>query len=446
MIYAKLQVASLRTVEDISHTGQDIITVDSGKIMQLNGRLSVLDDSISRHAFDTVQLNFRGEFSGDIPIASTSIEHTIGIIASTVGGKFVLEDIVTLTDVKTSNDFQASSIPGKDLSIGKHANFFFNIPRTAHRSDGTVRTLPLSSIISGVSSVTQRGTLSDRKIIPGECEVSYWIHAQFRCAGREVGSLNEPVRISSLYSDLRLSLSKGLPMNIRAPFDMISRLRFTKAPELTLSLYEPDVAINYDPASGKRTAVIPLAVAMDLEALASGWASFDGRQSFKCTVEAKWKVNTRFSIAPMRSSSQRLKPTEAVHKTTTASTQKSIILFRPLPGYQEDCGLKFATSKSYVATSQLELLVPGSVSQPSLRWDYLSRGYSLDLRLKFHGIQGAPKYSLQTTIPVTVLECGSRPEEESKDEIVVHVAEVDDQDQTPQRIPMASAPPPLYFR
>jgi hypothetical protein len=193
-----------------------------------------------------------------------------------------------------------------------------------------------------------------------------------------------------------------------------------------------------------------------------------------CIADAKWLVNTRFSTQSGCNGSDRLKPTEVIRKTSTASTHKSTILFRPLPRYDDREAKPTTTAHDqaapFIATSQLDLPVPDAVSQPSLDWRYLARTYTLQLSLQFRGVQGTPNYSLNVSLPVSVSAYGSKADDALLGEVFLDysetAAEPDEEDallemlgplsigqlqgQTPpQAQPQRAAvrtPPPPYFR
>ncbi|OQV00429.1 hypothetical protein CLAIMM_05923 [Cladophialophora immunda] len=407
MIYARLQVGRPTAGEAVPPMPDNVDDVACNRApSRINGRLSVLDDSIRRQAFDTVQLGLRG------------------VITSSVGYRHVLEDIITLTDVKAVSDFrQTTCISETDTRKGRHLDFYFELPTTISSEAGIFRPLPLSGVFKGTTTVTQSTALNDHRVTHGDCEVSYWIEAQFRLSGLQVGFLNQHIQISSLYPCLRATPTRGTPLTIRAKPDILARCRFQKIPSLSLTLPEADLTIKREPQTGKRQISVPLTVAMD----ASESLPMDARQSLKCSVEVKWEVNTRFSITPGRPSAARLRAGEVIYKTTTASTQKSTILFRPLPQYDDPRRAQNAKknpAEPYVATSQLDLAVPDAVSQPSIDFRYLSRTYTLDLSLTFHGGHGAPKYSLHTSIPLSVTAYGSKADDAAKHQVVVDVSEI----------------------
>lgn len=60
MIYARLQISKPATGEAVPPLGPDAHDSTNNGSLRINGRLSVLDDSIKRQAFDTVQLSLRG--------------------------------------------------------------------------------------------------------------------------------------------------------------------------------------------------------------------------------------------------------------------------------------------------------------------------------------------------------------------------------------------------
>ncbi len=374
-----------------------------------------------------------------------------------------------MTDIKSISEFGRSAPTEPNANDRAcHAGFYFELPTNALTGQGKVRALPLTTNISGTTRLNQSTTVNDNRAIPGECEVSYWIEAQFRLSGRQVGYLSEQVKISSLYPRLVASLSQGLPLTLAAKPDLLSRCRMQKSPDLSVTLYEPDMLIERSRQSAKRRVILPIAVTIDSQQHSAGTKSIDSRQSIKCTAAVKWEVDTRFSVGSVHTSSKRSKPGETVQKTTTASTQKEAILFRPLPSYdgQAALGSRHANPASYIATSQLDLDVPDAVSQPSLNcWAQLSRTYYLDISLSFHGLQGAPKYSVHSKIPLLVSAIGRRPEDVLKEDITIDVAEMSDDgdstdsvdsnlvpetDQAPcegQRTPARrTTPPPPYFR
>ncbi|KIY02998.1 uncharacterized protein Z520_01464 [Fonsecaea multimorphosa CBS 102226] len=407
MIYARLLVGKPTPGKAVSPLPDNVDGVACNRgPSRINGRLSVLEDCIRRHAFDTVQLCLRG------------------VITSSVGYKHAIEDIITLTDVKAMSDFRHSTcISETDTRKVRHLDFYFELPTTIAGQDGVFRPLPLTGVFTGTTTITQNTALNDHRVERGDCEVSYWVEVNFRLSGTQVGFLNQHIQISSLYPCLRASPARGNPLTIRAKPDILSRCRFQKPPDLSLTLSEADMTIKRDAQTGKRHISVPLTVAMD----ASEALSMDSRQSLKCSVEAKWEVNTRFSTTPGRPSAAKVRAGEVIYKKTTASTHKSTILFRPLPQYDDyrraQKGKK-NPAEPYVATSQLDLAVPDAVSQPSLEWKHLSRTYTLDLSMTFHGGQGAPKYSLHNGISLLVKADASKADDAAKSQIVVDVSEV----------------------
>lgn len=374
----------------------------------------------------------------------------LGVIASCIGRQTSLEDIITLTDIKSAGDFRSHTISNQKHSTQAcYVDFFFKLPTHASASAGLTKTLPLTTTIEGSTSVTQSTAMNDRHIVQGECEVSYWIEAQFRSRGRQVGSLHQPVQISGLYPHLHISLSNGQPLTIDATPDLLARWKMQKSPKLSVSIYEPEITIVRDHKTGKRHISIPIAVAMEMQTPPGGSTSIDARQSLKCSVDAKWQVSDRFSIIPVRGKGQIPLRGEAINKTSTASTQKSNILFRPLPVYENsDTSKDKSTQTSYVAASALELSVPDAISQPSMCWNHFARSYKLDLSLTFHGLQGAPKYKANSIIPVAVTTQYESVEKQ-KNQLVVGVLETDPdgledaEDDHGLDIPLSNAPEPL---
>ena len=220
--------------------------------------------------------------------------------------------------------------------------------------------------------------------------------------------------------------------------------------------------VEYDRASGKRRIVLPLTVAMN----SSEHLHRHSRQSLACVVEAKWQVNTRFSTMVASKYSNRPKASEIIRKTTTASTQKTNFLFRPLPHYDDRDFIKSSPAEPFVATSELELDVPDTISQPSLDWKHLSRTYTLNLSLQFRCGQGMPNYSLETSNPLSVIAYGSKADDAALSAVALDLWEaVSDSDEEDDQLEMLGSmrinqeralrgsqrtatrtPPPAYFR
>ncbi|KAL2415609.1 hypothetical protein ABEF95_002716 [Exophiala dermatitidis] len=364
-----------------------------------------------------------------------------GIIISSIGGDTAIEDIITLTDFRDSTDFvSALSISQAQAQNNapntRHVDFYFELPAYVTAADGISRPIPLSTKVSGTTTTsaypTGGGGLNghqQQQHIHGDCEVSYWIEAQFRLAGSEVGFLCKHVRISSSsspYPRLRasLALAIGTPPSSLSPSPFLPlrakphllarccRFLLQKSPTLNVTLFEPQppdkaAIIEHEHNkhdSPKRRVTIPLALTMDNTTTVGIKTRLDYRQSFKCSVVAKWLVHTRFSTISLAGISRdRAVSTSIVHKTSTASSQKCNILFRPLPAYPGEADQR-GRGCSYAATSQIDLTVPDAVSQPSLRWTHLIRSYTLQLSMDFHGVHGVPRYRVDTTeIPVTVI-------------------------------------------
>ena len=382
---------------------------------------------------------------------------------TSIGYKSALEDIVTLTDIKAVTDFRASPHNNQDdTQNGRHVDFYFELPTSTLATDGLFRPLPLSGVFKGMTNLSQNSPLNDNRIIHGECEVSYWIEAKFRRAGKQVGYLHRHVQVRSLYPNLQASLAKAGPLTMRAKPDILTRCRLQKSPDLSVTLSESEMTVDCDDNTGKRRITLPLAVAIN----AVDGYSMHPRQSLTCVVEAKWQVSTCFSTLDGCKGFDRAKARETIRKTTTASTQKTNIHFRPLPQYDDRDVVKRNPADPFLATSQLELHVPDAVSQPSLSLKHLSRTYTLNLSLQFRGGQGTPNYSLQVGMPLSVTAYGSKADDAALGAVTLDFLEAssesDEEDDLlemlgplsidheqlatrPQRAATRTPPPP-YFR
>ena len=280
-----------------------------------------------------------------------------GVIAAGIASKTGLEDIVTLTDIKTPADFHPTPVSHQiESPKGRHLDFFFRLPTSVSSRTGALQTLPPSMAIKGTTSPSPQATMNQHHVIQGECDVTYWIQARFRLSGRQVGYLDQKVRIAGLYPHLQASLPKGLPLTLRAKPDLLARCKTLRVPELSVSLYEPDLKVEQESQSGKRRITIPLALSMQ-SLLSASSNSMDTRQSFECSVEASWEINDRFSATLPVLGSSRPAISDIVQKIRTLSAAKAKIFFRPLPTYDHHDNRKAYSTKQdpYVATSQLEL-------------------------------------------------------------------------------------------
>ncbi|KAJ9611190.1 hypothetical protein H2200_004373 [Cladophialophora chaetospira] len=439
MIYARLQVEDQPTTPLASSDSAG--TYDTAP--RINGRVSVLDDSIARRAFDSVHLCLRG------------------VLVTTIGHKSAIEDIITLTDIKTATEFKGVSSNGAgDTQNGRHADFYFQLPTTTSTANGVFRPLPLSKVFKGTVNSSQNSPLNDNRIISGECEVSYWIEAKFRRGGQQVGFLHRHVQVLSLYPHLRASVAKAGSLTVCAKPDLLTRCRFQKSPDLSVTFPESEMTVECDSATGKRHITLPLSAAINVpEGLPTRF-----RHSLTCVVEAKWQVNTCFSTLSCKCS-DRSRASETVRKTTTASTQRTTIIFRPLPRYDERDVVKTDPADPFLVTSQLELQVPDALSQPSLSWKHLSRAYTLNLALHFRSGSGTPNYSLPVALPLSVTAYGSKADDAAFGAIARNYMEItsdDGEDEVlglfgppsieeehertrPQRAATRTPPPP-YFR
>ncbi|KIW11582.1 hypothetical protein PV08_10883 [Exophiala spinifera] len=446
MIYGRLQVDPPSGGEALPPYLQQADFHPGNGFPRLNGRLSLSEHSVTHNSFDSIRLCFRG------------------VIISSIGGKSTLEDIITLTDVKSIADFEPAQ---NSASQTRHVGFYFEVPTNVSSSEGKLRALPLTTSISGTTGSSQHMAVNDNRTIHGDCEVSYWIEAQFRRRGKQVGYLSEKVKVSFLYPHIRVSLARDAPFVLSARPDLLSRWRFQKGPDLSVTVYPPDTVTERSPQTGKRRLVLPLAATLCLKQSSAGTHSIESRQSMKCSASVKWETDTRFATRSLQVGAGRLNSGEIVQKITTASVQKHTILFRPLPQY-DDRPVRSDLDRaqtSLVATSQLELEIPDAICQPSLDgWNFLARTYYLDVTLNFHGIQGAPKYNIQKRIPLRVSALRRTDEGVLKDDIAIDVLEMSDDESSVdgrssdhnsvndqaepqgQRTPARRAtPPPPYF-
>ena len=251
--------------------------------------------------------------------------------------------LITLTDVRSPRDFQLTACdPDSDEPQSRHLDFYFDFPAKGSIRDknpGQSPYFPPSRTISGLTHIQQPSALSDRHIVRGICEVSYWIEAQFRLGGQKVGCITRAVQLE----DLSPRLCAALPsesLSWHAKPDLLARCRFQKSPELNVQICQPEFPLVQDADGGpQRVLNIPLAVTLDVPPPAGGGHEIDTRQSLRCSAVARWEISTRFSSVPILSQSDRLRPGEMILSTSTSPRQTASLLFRPIPAYDHTHGM-----------------------------------------------------------------------------------------------------------
>lgn len=304
------------------------------------------------------------------------------------------------TETKTNLDFKPVYSASRQRSEEQHLDFTCPIPSAnALNSQSDVDGFVPSMSMSGTTYVTRVTAIRDRHLVEGACEVVYSLEAEFLRSGTNqlVRRISCPVDVSSELTPLEVevnSLGSSDQVERVAKPQSRSLNRFIPSPsqpELTVSMPKMLGSIISDSsrlATGCRRFTIPVSVNVALpRRLAS---SISETNTLKCSVKAQWYTKRTFTTGPSA--------VESTVRSDRASTQKFALALPPL--YQDE-----NDRSKYSTSMELDLLLPGSISTPSISTNLLSVSYSLDLSmdLELNG-NGASKtpYTVNFTLPVTL--------------------------------------------
>ncbi|EXJ70289.1 uncharacterized protein A1O5_06357, partial [Cladophialophora psammophila CBS 110553] len=293
-----------------------------------------------------------------------------GIMIACHDDETSIEDLITLTDVKSFAQFGNDPASGNSI-----VNFRFDLPIDAPKVLGGIRYLPQSGLITGSACETPSpGYFNNQRTAKAFCEMAYWLEAEFRLKERQVGCLTRPVEVADFYQHLHISIQRPFHFSHKVTTGYFSKCCHETAINYSLILgqLEPCRTVHDEETNGIRYVSLPMTLAMNTPSMADCFLPWDTRQSLKCYISCRWEMKTSFSTTK----DTKLDSGKLIFESIkTTPTEHCCVYFRPTT----NSGL----SHNYAAISQIDLTVPKFIKEPTSRWGLLSRQYSLQISLAF---------------------------------------------------------------
>ena len=121
-----------------------------------------------------------------------------GVLETKIGAETNRETLICLTDTRSSESFRPCALGSSNPLSCHYLDVGLDIPSSGTLScvlgASEVSDLPPPTSISGSTYIAQQTALSDRKLVRGNCEVSYRLQAQL-CRGQKlIQELSIPVK------------------------------------------------------------------------------------------------------------------------------------------------------------------------------------------------------------------------------------------------------------
>lgn len=358
-----------------------------------------------------------------------------GIVLVSHNDESSIEDLITLTDVKSLPQF------GNDPATGNSAvNFQFDLPIDAPTLFGGTRYLPPSGVTRGYFyEVPSPGYLSNQRKVEGLCEVSYWIDAEFRLKGNQVGYLTRHVDVSDFYHCLQVSIERPLHLPLKVAGGYFSKSRHEMGVNLSLVLQQLEPRrLAHNKANGPSCGSLPLGLAMNARSVADNPLPWDTRQSLKCYVDCKWETKLSFSTIRDQPNTKLGHERLVFDATSTTTAERYCVYFRP--------ETKLTSSHYHAAISELDLTIPEFIQEPSYQLGLLSREYSLNVSLAFDKLGGLALPRIHKVLGLVVNPDKSYTEIIGDGDILGGRIVVASQngDETRNKVARCTSPLPLY--
>ncbi|KIX98045.1 uncharacterized protein Z520_06124 [Fonsecaea multimorphosa CBS 102226] len=329
--------------------------VNAPSRLRLHGRISVFNQDGS---FDTVRIRLQGA------------------IHTRIGPQAAVEKIASTTIVKTNLDFKPAYSASRERTEEQYLDFVCPIPSSRR---GAPDEFVPSMTLSGTTYLTKVTALTNREQLEGSCQVVYTLEAEFlRSPTKQVvRRISCPVDISSALTSLDVEVTSGGYSDhveqIAKSQLRLDRFRGSQS-QPKVSVHMPKLigcAVNdFSTAStGCRRLTVPVSVNVAFPSQIRRQAQeLLEKDSLRCSVTARWLTKRTFTTGSSA--------VESTVHSDRASTQKFAMTLPPL--YKPN----IETSK-YTTSMELELLLPESISTPSVSTDLLKVSYTLDLSMRF---------------------------------------------------------------
>lgn len=358
-----------------------------------------------------------------------------GIVLVSHDDETSIEDLITLTDVKSIAQF------GSDQETSNSTvSFQFDLPIDAPKLFGGTRYLPRSGVIRGYAyRAPSPRCLSYQRAVEGLCEVSYWIDAEFRLKGQQVGCLTRHVEVSNFYHCPQISIERPLQLPLKVAGGYFSKSSHEIAGSLSLVLQQVEPCrLARHKANGTPCGSLQLGLAMNIRSVADTPLPWDTRQSLKYYVDCKWEAKISFSTTRDQLNMELGHERLVFDSTSTTSTERCCGYFRP--------ETKLASSQYYAAISELDLTVPKVIQEPSYQLGLLSREYTLKVSLAFDKLGGVVLPGIQGAFGLVVKPNEACTEATGDADIFNEKIAISSQhgEVTTNRVARCTSPLPLY--
>lgn len=306
--------------------------------------------------------------------------------------------------MRTNLDFKPAYSASRQQSEEQTLDFICPIPSATPTTarHGALDGFVPSMSLSGSTYVTRVTALRDRHLVEGSCEVGYTLEAEFLRSetNQVVRRISCPVDVSTSVTPLAVEVTSS---NHPDHVEQIAKPQQRSLNVFLTSHSQPEVSVEMPKvlgcilsdssrlATGCRRLTIPVLVNVALPSHARRKAqSLLETDSFKCSVQAQWYTRRRFTTGPCA--------VDSVVQSDRVSTQKFASTLPPL--YR-------ATSEGakYTASMNLDLLLPESISTPSISTNLLNVSYTLNLSMKFEACGNEAlngPYCTDFSLPVTL--------------------------------------------
>ncbi|OAP57009.1 hypothetical protein AYL99_09121 [Fonsecaea erecta] len=351
-----IQVLGVSAAEEAGLRVDDKVNTRSR--LRLHGRISVFNQDGS---FDTVRIRLQGA------------------IHTRIGSQAAVQKIPSTSIVKTNLDFKPAYSASQQRTEEQYLDFVCPIPSPRR---GVPDEFVPSMTLSGTTYLTKVTALTNRELLEGSCQVAYTLEAEFLRSptNQVVRRISCPVDVSSGLTPLEVEVtSDGYSdhvAQIAKPQLRWNRLLGSQSqPEVSVHLPKlVGCAVNDSStaSTGCRRLTVPVSVNIAFPSHNRRPAqSLMEKDSLNCSVTARWLTKRTFTTGPAA--------VESTVHSDRASTQKFATTLPPL--YKSST----ETSK-YTTSMELELLLPESISTPTISTDLLKVSYTLDLSMSFEVI------------------------------------------------------------
>ena len=318
---------------------------------RLHCRVVVAQESSARHYFDDITITLHGA------------------LLSRIGSKAAVERLLHLGHTIKRSSFEQTSLSKESSASSLQTEVTFDLPEV----------IPSLSL-TGTIQYTRSSALADRHQISGKCNTRYWLEAEFKHKGLPIRSITCPVDFSKLMQPSHMTvLASGRSSCTRQPIRVQRRMlsfgRKTESlPAMTFEVPHQLGVVASTPkdsgASHQRLS-IPLTVSIpqcngSLVRLSEGIENV--------SVQANWLTTKSFRTSRLPADDYN---SASVIRKGTIVRQKAAVSFPP---FFEDGKID---QSLYSSTTCLNLVLPDTINDSSIKTDLASVLYELDLEAAF---------------------------------------------------------------